>query len=137
MNEILDDDLATDKKPVSLYGKFSNLPAAIVILGALFKVLHWPYGNLMLLIGICGHFGIELGYALALRFKSKLNNRRLAIATFFFVFLSGFWRVRLSELIWMDFLVFTNRIVWNSGNLLSSKKKRSRPTSIMLLLELH
>ncbi len=103
MNEILDDDLATDKKPVSLYGKFSNLPAAIVILGALFKVLHWPYGNLMLLIGICGHFGIELGYALALRFKSKLNNRRLAIATFFFVFLSGFWRVRLSELIWMDF----------------------------------
>ena len=68
MNEILDDDLATDKKPVSLYGKFSNLPAAIVILGALFKVLHWPYGNHNAVIRLesAGHFGIELGYAFAL-----------------------------------------------------------------------
>lgn len=104
MNEILDDDLAKEKRHKSLYGKYSNLPAAIVILGALFRIMHWPYGNDMLLIGISCHFGIELGYALALRFKSMLNNRRLIIATFFFVFLSGFWRIRFSDLTLVDLI---------------------------------
>lgn len=102
MNEILDDELATNKRPKSLYGKYSNLPAAIVILGALFKIMHWPYGEYLLLFGICAHFGIELGYAIALKFSSKLNNRRLVVATFFFVFMSGFWKIKLSDLDWID-----------------------------------
>ena len=29
-----------------------GLGAAIVILGALFKIMHWPYGNLMLIVGL-------------------------------------------------------------------------------------
>ncbi len=29
-----------------------GLGAAIVILGALFKIMHWPFGNLMLIIGL-------------------------------------------------------------------------------------
>lgn len=102
MNDILDDDLTKKKPTKSLYGKYSNLPAALVILGALFKIMHWPYGNVMLLVGICAHFGIELGYALVLRFKSNINNRRLMIATFFFVMMSGFWRVRWETLSWID-----------------------------------
>lgn len=92
MNEILDDELATKKRPKSLYGKYSNLPAAIVILGALFKIMHWPYGGMMVLFGISGHFGIELGYAIALKFSSKINNRRLIIASFFLIFMTGIWR---------------------------------------------
>ncbi|MFT5725412.1 MAG: hypothetical protein ACI9JN_002537 [Bacteroidia bacterium] len=110
MNEILDEDLTKRKTPKSLYGKYSNLPAALVILGALFKIMHWPYGNTMLLIGICGHFGIELGYALALKFNSKVNNRRLVIATFFLIFMSGFWKVKLDQLTWSD-LWFTLIII--------------------------
>lgn len=106
MNEILDDDLVVNAKPKSLYGKYSNLPAAVVILGALFKIMHWPYGEYMLLFGICAHFGIELGYALALKFSSKINNRRLVVATFFLVFMSGFWKLTLSQLNWFDFGYF-------------------------------
>ncbi|MFT5513224.1 MAG: hypothetical protein ACI8SE_001630 [Bacteroidia bacterium] len=102
MNEILDDELATNKRPKSLYGKYSNLPAAVVILGALYKIMHWPYGEYLLLFGICAHFGIELGYGLALKFSSKLNNRRLVVATFFLVFMSGFWKIKLSQLNWLD-----------------------------------
>ena len=93
MNEILDDDLTTSKQPKSLYGKYSNLPAALIILGALFKIMHWPYAQELIDVGISGHFGIELGYAIALKFKSKLNIRRLFIATFFLVFMTGLWRM--------------------------------------------
>jgi len=96
MNEILDDELAQHKRPKSLYGKYSNIPAAVVILGALFKLMHWPYGDIMLLFGISGHFGIELGYAIALKFRSKINIRRLIIASFFLIFMTGIWRFDFS-----------------------------------------
>jgi len=92
MNEVLDDHL-TKKRHKSPYGKYSNIPAAIVILGALFKIMHWPYGGMMVLFGISGHFGIELGYALVLKFSSKINNRRLLIASFFLIFMTGIWRL--------------------------------------------
>lgn len=39
---------ASKKMMNMVYG----LGAAIVILGALFKIMHWPYGNLMLIIGL-------------------------------------------------------------------------------------
>ncbi len=29
-----------------------GLGASVVILGALFKIMHWPFGNLMLIIGL-------------------------------------------------------------------------------------
>ena len=29
-----------------------GLGAAVVIVGALFKIMHWPYGDLMLIIGL-------------------------------------------------------------------------------------
>ncbi len=39
----------TGKKLMNMvYG----LGAAVVIIGALFKIMHWPYGNLMLIIGL-------------------------------------------------------------------------------------
>ncbi|MDX1469858.1 MAG: gliding motility protein GldL [Flavobacteriaceae bacterium] len=39
---------ASKKMMNMVYG----LGAAIVILGALFKIMHWPYGNLMLIVGL-------------------------------------------------------------------------------------
>ena len=29
-----------------------GLGAAVVIIGALFKIMHWPFGNTMLIIGL-------------------------------------------------------------------------------------
>jgi hypothetical protein len=129
MNEILDEDLTAAKKPKSMYGKYSNLPAALVILGSLFKVMHWPYGEFMLLIGICGHFGIELGYAIALKFSSKINNRRLVIATFFFVFLSGFWRLRIEDLYWFDYVLILIIVVSITATYLMVKSKIKKKDS--------
>ena len=35
-----------------------GLGAAIVIIGALFKIMHWPYGDLMLIIGLVTEAGV-------------------------------------------------------------------------------
>jgi len=35
-----------------------GLGAAIVIVGALFKIMHWPYGDLMLIIGLVTEAGV-------------------------------------------------------------------------------
>jgi gliding motility-associated protein GldL len=35
-----------------------GLGAAVVIIGALFKIMHWPYGNLMLIIGLVTEAGV-------------------------------------------------------------------------------
>ncbi len=40
---------ATKKVTNMVYG----LGASVVILGALFKIMHWPFGNAMLIIGLC------------------------------------------------------------------------------------
>ncbi len=94
MNEILDEDL-TPKRPDkrSIYGRYSNIPAAIVILSALFKIMHWPYGDELLILGISAHLGIELGYLFVLKGKSKLNLRRFGIALFFFIMITRLWRI--------------------------------------------
>ena len=34
--------------------------ASVVIVGALFKILHWPYANLMLIVGLLTEAGIFL-----------------------------------------------------------------------------
>ena len=35
-----------------------GLGAAVVIIGALFKIMHWPYGDLMLIIGLVTEAGV-------------------------------------------------------------------------------
>ena len=63
--------------------KILTLPlrVALVILlyGALFKVMHWPYANILMLIG-----GVSIGLLYTIRFlnkedKSKLDYVKIAI----------------------------------------------------------
>jgi len=135
MNEVLDDHLTTHKRPKSLYGKYSNIPAAIVILGALFKIMHWPYGGMMVLFGISGHFGIELGYAIALKFASKINNRRLLIASFFLVFMTGIWRLDFKDWALIDYSFILIILASIAITYILTKKKIKG--NLCLILKLH
>jgi len=94
MSDILDEDLHGElPKQRSVYGRWSNIPAAIVILGALFRIMHWPGADIMLLVGLSSHLGVELGYAFAFKFRHKQNRIRLVIACVFFgIFGSWFYR---------------------------------------------
>src|SRR5690606_29251441 len=44
--------MAQSRASKKLMNMVYGLGAAIVILGALFKIMHWPFGNLMLIIGL-------------------------------------------------------------------------------------
>ncbi len=44
--------MAKSKSGKKLMNMVYGLGAAIVILGALFKIMHWPYANLMLILGL-------------------------------------------------------------------------------------
>lgn len=44
--------MAQSKNRAKMMNMVYGLGAAIVIIGALFKIMHWPYGNLMLIIGL-------------------------------------------------------------------------------------
>lgn len=44
--------MAKSKTGKKLMNMVYGLGAAVVIIGALFKIMHWPYGNLMLIIGL-------------------------------------------------------------------------------------
>ena len=44
--------MANNKSTKKLMNMVYGLGAAVVILGALFKIMHWPFGNLMLILGL-------------------------------------------------------------------------------------
>jgi len=44
--------MAQSKSTKKIFNMAYGLGAAVVILGALFKILHWPYGNEMLMVGM-------------------------------------------------------------------------------------
>ncbi len=44
--------MAQSKATKKIFNMAYGLGASIVILGALFKILHWPYGNEMLMVGM-------------------------------------------------------------------------------------
>ena len=44
--------MAQSKSGKKLMNMVYGLGAAVVILGALFKIMHWPFGNEMLIIGL-------------------------------------------------------------------------------------
>jgi len=44
--------MAQSRSAKKIMNMVYGLGAAIVILGALFKIMHWPFGNLMLIIGL-------------------------------------------------------------------------------------
>lgn len=44
--------MAQSKSTKKLFNMAYGLGAAVVILGALFKILHWPFGNEMLILGM-------------------------------------------------------------------------------------
>ncbi|MDR9400727.1 MAG: gliding motility protein GldL [Psychroflexus sp.] len=44
--------MAQSKTRKKIMNMVYGLGAAVVILGALFKILHWPYGNFMLIVGL-------------------------------------------------------------------------------------
>ncbi len=44
--------MANSKSSKKLMNMVYGLGAAVVILGALFKIMHWPFGNLMLIVGL-------------------------------------------------------------------------------------
>ncbi|WP_378178735.1 gliding motility protein GldL [Aquimarina sp. SS2-1] len=44
--------MANSKSSKKLMNMVYGLGAAVVILGALFKIMHWPFGNQMLIIGL-------------------------------------------------------------------------------------
>ncbi|MCF4100125.1 gliding motility protein GldL [Gillisia sp. M10.2A] len=45
--------MANSKNRMKIMNMVYGLGAAVVILGALFKIMHWPFGNAMLIIGLC------------------------------------------------------------------------------------
>ena len=83
MSDILDDDLVSKPNHKSPYGKWSNIPVAFVMLGVLFRLMHWANSDLLLIVGVSAHFGIELGYFIALKARNRKNNRRLVLTTIF------------------------------------------------------
>lgn len=88
-NEILDEGLSRvprKSRPTGYY-KWSNIAASVVILGALFRIMHWPYAALLLFFGITAHIGIELGFLLVLKGKSQRNIRRLFVTPVLFILL--------------------------------------------------
>lgn len=44
--------MASSKNKMKIMNMVYGLGASVVILGALFKIMHWPAGNLMLIIGL-------------------------------------------------------------------------------------
>lgn len=44
--------MAQAKSSKKIMNMVYGLGASVVILGALFKIMHWPYGNLMLILGL-------------------------------------------------------------------------------------
>lgn len=44
--------MANNKNRMKIMNMVYGLGASVVILGALFKIMHWPFGNLMLIIGL-------------------------------------------------------------------------------------
>ncbi len=44
--------MAQSKNRAKIMNMVYGLGAAVVIIGALFKIMHWPFGNLMLIIGL-------------------------------------------------------------------------------------
>lgn len=44
--------MAKNKSTTKLMNMVYGLGASVVILGALFKIMHWPFGNLMLILGL-------------------------------------------------------------------------------------
>lgn len=44
--------MANNKSSKKLMNMVYGLGASVVILGALFKIMHWPFGNLMLILGL-------------------------------------------------------------------------------------
>ena len=44
--------MAKSKSGKKLMNMVYGLGAAVVIVGALFKIMHWPYGNEMLIVGL-------------------------------------------------------------------------------------
>ncbi len=44
--------MASNKNRMKLMNMVYGLGASVVILGALFKIMHWPFGNEMLIIGL-------------------------------------------------------------------------------------
>ena len=45
--------MAQSKTRAKVMNMVYGLGAAVVILGALFKIMHWPFGNEMLILGLC------------------------------------------------------------------------------------
>ncbi|SDG42791.1 type IX secretion system motor protein PorL/GldL [Psychroflexus sediminis] len=50
--------MANSKSGKKIMNMVYGLGAAIVIIGALFKIMHWPAGNLMLIIGLVVEAGV-------------------------------------------------------------------------------
>ncbi|NEV94830.1 gliding motility protein GldL [Psychroflexus sp. YR1-1] len=50
--------MAKSKSGKKIMNMVYGLGAAIVIIGALFKIMHWPYGNTMLIIGLVVEAGV-------------------------------------------------------------------------------
>jgi gliding motility-associated protein GldL len=50
--------MAQSQSGKKLMNMVYGLGAAVVIIGALFKIMHWPYGNLMLIIGLVTEAGV-------------------------------------------------------------------------------
>ena len=50
--------MAQSKSGKKIMNMVYGLGAAVVIIGALFKIMHWPYGDLMLIIGLVTEAGV-------------------------------------------------------------------------------
>lgn len=50
--------MANSKSSKKIMNMVYGLGAAVVIIGALFKIMHWPYGNTMLIIGLLVEAGV-------------------------------------------------------------------------------
>ena len=44
--------MAQSKSTKKMFNMAYGLGAAVVIIGALFKILHWPFGNEVLMVGM-------------------------------------------------------------------------------------
>jgi hypothetical protein len=81
--------LKNGKFAYSRYANLLNINAAIIIIGALFKIQHWPFADVLLIIGL---FPIPVIYTLYF-FTTKKEYSVIAFLKLVFVFTWILWRL--------------------------------------------
>ncbi|MGB0430111.1 MAG: hypothetical protein ACPGLV_06520 [Bacteroidia bacterium] len=102
MSDLLDDHLLEDKKKSYKFSMgIALMWCAIYLIGAIFKLMHWPGYTIFILCGSAGLMAYSLSALITLRGKSLPNNFSLGVA----VLLIVFYLIKVAKYSSFNFLV--------------------------------